>query len=62
MNRLVGPHAAGNERDRNLVVGHGFDVGVLAVHDRRPQDDVEGGRHVHDVFVDVDDGDIAAAA
>ena len=62
VDRLVGPHAAADEGDGDLAVGHGLDVGVLAVHDRRPQDDVEGRGHFHDVLVDVDDGDVAAAA
>src|SRR5450756_491430 len=62
MDRLVGPHAARHESDRDLAVGHGLDVAVLAVHDSRPQDDVECVGDINDVLVDVDDGDVAAAA
>ena len=44
VDRLVGAHGARHEGDRDLAVGHGLDVAVLAVHDGRPQDDVEGVR------------------
>src|SRR5450756_1241245 len=62
MDRLVGPHAARHESDRDLAVGHGLDVAVLAVHDSRPQDDVECVGDINDVLVDVDDGDVATTA
>jgi hypothetical protein len=62
VDRLVRPHAAADQRDGDLAVGEGLDVGVLAVRDRRPHDDLERRGDVEDVLVDVHDGHVAAAA
>ena len=46
--------AAREEGQVDRAVGHRLDVGVLGVHDRRPEDDVEALGEVEDRLVQVD--------
>ncbi len=53
---------AREEADVDGAVRHRLDVVVLGVHHRRPEDDVHRRGHVEDLLVEVEDGDVAAAA
>ena len=54
--------AAREQRQVDRAVVHLLDVGVLGVHDGRPEDDLEMLGEVEDRLAEVDDADVAAAA
>ena len=59
---LVVADAAVEERQQDRAVFHGFDIFVFGIHGHRPEDHIEVGIHIQDLFVDVEHGDLTAAA
>ena len=54
--------AAVEQRQQDRAVLHRLDILVFGIHGHRPEDHLEVGVHIQDLLVDVQDGDLTAAA